>query len=299
MISASNVDVGRDPALFGLEQVRDLGIKEPPINEYLVADYNGYDIVEVNLSDYIKKFPNIRKIFCTSNAHIIPNKNIIVINEELPQWKKRTDVFHEIAHDIIPCHKHLNYNYRTYRFNQIYHRRYEREASHCGAEIQMPRDLFVPDALDLEPGIDAIKILAYRYQASLETTAIQYVKINLFPCAVVIVKPLGEGSRVHLSNQLALRFRGSDVHKRFANKSYYPLEIKYAVKSPRFRHKIRSGTAIDNDNPIFEAWVTHSQRREALHSSTLGVKTREVYIADIYPLGKAGTVMIFLQSLYR
>ena len=299
MISDSVVNVGRDPALYGLALVRDLGIKEPPINEYLVADYNGYDIVEVNLSDYIKKFPNIRKIFCISSAHIIPNKNIIVINKELPQRKKRTDVFHEIGHDIIPWHKHLNYNYLAYQFNNIYHLRYEKEASHCGAEIQMPRDLFVPDALDLKPGIEAIKRLAIRYQASLETTAIQYVKINLFPCAVVIVKPLDEGSRVHLSNQLALRFRGSDVHKRFANKSYYPLEIKYAVKSPRFRHKIRSGTAIDDDNPIFEAWDAHSQRRVPLHGSTLGVKTREVYIADIYPLGKTGTVMIFLQSLYR
>ena len=59
----------------------------------------------------------------------------------------------------------------------------------CGAEIQMPRHLFIPDMLDLPLGIGAIKTLAARYDATFETTAIRYAQMNRGICAIVVVEP--------------------------------------------------------------------------------------------------------------
>ena len=57
------------------------------------------------------------------------------------------------------------------------------------AEIQMPRHLFIPDTMDFPLGIEAIEILAIRYDASLETTAIRYAQMNRRICAIVVIEP--------------------------------------------------------------------------------------------------------------
>jgi hypothetical protein len=276
-------------AFYGLELVRSLGVKKPPVNEYLMAEFLGYDIELIYPGDYSREFPGINKSFCTSSAHIVPSKNKIYLNADLPLLKRRTDVFHEISHSIIPHHLKLNFNYKGYNLNKKIHKRIEREASHCGAEIQMPRDLFVPDASELEVGIGAIKELAMRYQASLETTAIQYVKTSLSPCALVVVE--SRGYRMH---QLPLSFKEPKIYDRISYEYRYPFQVKYAIKSCGFRGKIRSDIRISSNTPIYDAWMNGSQCGVKLTGSIFNPDTKEVYYADIFRQGKRGTVIILL-----
>jgi hypothetical protein len=288
------IDLGRkeledDVAFYGLELVRSLGVKEPPINEYLVAEFIGYDIELVYPSDYKREFPGINKSFCTSSAHMVPSRNKIYLNADLPLIKRRSDVFHEASHGIIPHHLKLNFNYKYYNLNKNVHKRIEREASHCGAEIQMPRDLFVPDASELEVGIGAIQSLAMRYQASLETTAIQYVKTSRSPCALVVVE-----SRGARSYQLPLSFREPEIYNRISYEYHYPFQVKYAIKSCGFRGIIRHGIRISSNTPIYDAWMNGSQCGVKLAGSIFNPATKEVYYADIFRQGKRGAVLILL-----
>ena len=39
--------LGKNPALYGRDLIRGLGIKEPPVNEYDVADFIGCEIRQV------------------------------------------------------------------------------------------------------------------------------------------------------------------------------------------------------------------------------------------------------------
>lgn len=284
MRSRSDHDVHLDPAFYGLDLVRRRGITTPPVSEYAMADFHGYEIKEIYPKEHFKAHPQLRQIFRQADAHLIPSANLILVNGDDPYMKKRTAVFHELGHSIIPWHMRLNYHCANYRFDDRTHRRYKREVSRCGAEIQMPSDLFIPDALALEPGIEAIRQLSRRYHASLETTAIRYVETSPTPCAMVIIESRDD------------RYGQLDLWSAKPNGRFAPLKIKYAIRSSRFRLNIRSGTKIGVDTPIYDAWASRLPSRVELPSSMLGIQSPGAYNADILPQGKIGKVMVFLWS---
>jgi len=232
-------------------------------------------------------------------AHFVKQKNLILVHGEMRPERKRTCVFHESGHGVIPWHIQLNYACTENAFEPIVHRLVEREAFTCGAEIQMPRHLFIPDAMDLPLGIEAIKILATRYAASLETTAIRYAQIHRRICAIVMIEP-SEPHRPTTTangnppNQLSFSFRDLLADGPAKDQNRCPLRVKYSACSPGFRKYIHPGTGIAEGTLIFEAWDTGIARDGELPASVFGSSTQEVYCAEIFPLGQRGKVMVLL-----
>ena len=299
MIRGFDDYLGKNPALYGRDLIRGLGIKEPPVNEYAVADFIGCEIRQVYEEDFAQ-WPGMRDIFRVACAHLLKGENLILVNGEMRRSRQRTCVFHESGHCITPWHCGLNYACTENAIEPIFHQLVEREAFMCGAEIQMPRHLFIPDILDLPLGIGAIETLATRYDATFETTAIRYAQMNRGICAIVVVEPTANykarttASDYDSPNQLILPFRNLSTALHVKDADLYPLRVKYCVKAPRFPRYIPPGTGIAEGNPIFNAWNTGIALREELPASVFGCFTGEVYNADIFPMGNTDMVMILL-----
>jgi DNA invertase Pin-like site-specific DNA recombinase len=208
-----------------------------------VADFFGYTIQEVDDEDFAKR-PGMREIFQKACAHLFPYQNRILINGELPPLRKRTCGFHELGHATLPWHSRLNFACAAYTLGLGSHRRLERQAFLCGAELQMPHHLFAADAADLPLGIAAIKTLARWYLASLETTAIRYVQTHLHCCALVVLEasrgqPLRRRTPGHqLSHGSTLPFTTWPTLSSVGEEDIPPLRVKYSIKAPRFPHYI-------------------------------------------------------------
>jgi hypothetical protein len=293
--------LGRNSALYGQDLIRGLGIKAPPVSEYEVAEFIGCEIREVYEED-LAAWPGRQDILQEACAHLLKRENLIVVNGEMRRARKRTCVFHESGHCITPWHCSLNYACTEKAIEPVFHQLIEREAFTCGAEIQMPRHLFIPDTLDLPLGIDAIKTLAVRYDATLETTAIRYAQLNRRICAIVVVEPAenhGSKATAHYDppNQLVFPFRSLPAVALTRDDNPRPLRVKYFVKAPRFPIYIPPGTGIAEENPIFDTWNTRIALHAELPASVFGFFSKEVYNAEIVPLGNTGMVMALLSLL--
>ena len=82
MIRGFDDYLGKNPALYGRDLIRGLGIKEPPVNEYAVADFIGCEIRQVYAED-LAKWPGMRDIFRVACAHLLKGENIILVNGEM------------------------------------------------------------------------------------------------------------------------------------------------------------------------------------------------------------------------
>ena len=297
--------LGNHPALYARDVIRRLGIKEPPVDENEVAEFLGYEIRNVSLED-MAEFPDMPDIFRVAPAHLLREVNLILINDDMRRMRKRTCAFHEFGHEITPWHDDLNYACSENGIEPVFLQRFEREAFICGAEIQMPHHLFICDTLDLPLSIDAIKNLATRYDATLETTAIRYAQMNRRICAIVVIEPWENceptttildqdpTDQPTFPSPFTFPLRKLSSLLLAKDEDPPPLRVKYCVRAPRFPSYIRPGTGITEGNPIFDAWNTEIPLREELPASVFGCLTKEVYNAEIFPLGKTGMVMALL-----
>jgi hypothetical protein len=291
--------LSRRPVQYGRDVIRGLGITAPPVSEYEVADFLGYTIKEVDDEDFAER-PEMRETFQTACAHLFPYENIILIYGELPPLRKRTCGFHELGHAILPWHSRLNFACAAYTLGLDSHKRFERQAFLCGAELQMPHHLFAADAAALPLGMAAIRTLARRYVASLETTAIRYVQTHLYRCALVVLeasrgRPLRRRTPGNdLWHESTLPFTTLPMLSSVGEEDIAPLRVKYSIKAPRFPHYIPARRGIPEGNPIFEAWNTGISLTKELPARMFGLQTEAVYHAEICPLGNPERVMVLL-----
>lgn len=111
------------------------------------------------------------------------------LDAEKPMTRQRLTFGHECAHEIMPGHQGLSYLDRGCLIDPDRLNRYEREATTFGVHLLMPAPWFFEDAHSTELGLTAVDLLAHHYLTSLEATAIQYVRLNLHPCALVMAEP--------------------------------------------------------------------------------------------------------------
>jgi hypothetical protein len=311
----SDAYLGKNPARYGQEVIQGLKVKEPPVDEYDVADFLGYEIREVTEDDIIdflqyksqeageEKCAEWKRLFRTLQtacAHLLKEENIICVTRDMYPLRKRTSIFHECGHDRTPWHDALAFSCTEKALELTYHQRVEREAFLCGAEIQMPRQLFIPDILALPVGIDAIEALAKRYKASFETTAIRYAQMNRRLCAVVVIEPAEivsrriEQAQCVISNQLTLEL--NDLILPPANTATHssPFRVKYCIRSPYFPFYIPPRKGIAEGNAVFEVCAYGIPKQDVVPASAFGSSTAERFNADIRPFGSSGFVMALL-----
>jgi len=299
MSTSCDAYLGKNPARYGRDIVRGLGIKQPPIDENLVADFLGYEIKAVGVEETLER-PGLHKILQIACAHLFKKLNLIIVNRDMRRGRKRMSIFHEFGHDCIPWHRGFDFACSESAIEPVFHHLIEKEAFACGSEIMMPSHLFIPDVFSLPLGIDAIKELTSRYDASLEATAIRYAHTNPNICAIVMIEP-AENQRPKAivqdhtpPGQLLLPIRVPLRPLAVEDDKRDLLKVKYFVRSHRFPKYIAPGTGIEEDNPVFEAWATGRPVQEQIPASVFGSSAKWSYNAECVPLGQSGMVLVLL-----
>jgi hypothetical protein len=183
---------------------------------------------------------------------------------------------------------------------------FERQAFDCGAEFMMPSKIFIPYINSLPIGIEAIKETSNYFEASLESTAIRYVKLNQNICAMVVMEPK-ENQKTNITYsktspeyQLEL---ASDISFNYPNKEEEEteeaeliLKVNYFIKSSRFpKHiYIKTGTEIGWDNPISKAWIEDEYIQTEIPASLFGSSSKIYYNAECFSLGFSNKILILL-----
>jgi len=76
--------------------------------------------------------------------------------------------------------------------------RHEIEADHFASHLLMPKSIFIYNARQFEPAMEAVLNLKDVFNTSIECTALHYVKLNIVPCLLIRWKP-------HSLEQYAIR----------------------------------------------------------------------------------------------
>ena len=113
---------------------------------------------------------------------------LITVSEAITRpGQRRMIIAHELGHVILlPDIRQMDEVdvTQTRNFN---HRQQpeELEANYFAAELLMPKQFFQPDVRQCEPGWEAVKRLADRYQTTLSSAAIQFVHFSNEPVVLV------------------------------------------------------------------------------------------------------------------
>ena len=180
----------------------------------------------------------IKKIFkkVAIRAITIPDDQKILIDESIPNVKKRWAESHEICHNLIPTHKYFLFGDIPETLDPDYHEMLEAEANYGASSLIFLGDLFSKESLDLSDEWKSVSVLAKRYGNSLTSTLRRYVqfsqdtpKVGFFHTPIWMSKPDDQVTR-----------------------------CRYFVKSKRFEEEF-SGV---NSNDIIDAVDSYIHRRK-------------------------------------
>jgi Zn-dependent peptidase ImmA (M78 family) len=285
--------------------IKDLGINKIPINEKEIADALGYRIKKISNQE-TSPFKDIDEILNLSPAHLLKQYRLILVKDDMLWTRKRSSIFHELGHAVIPWHSNISYSCSEKDLDPKCSKIIERQAFSCGMEFMMPSNLFIADINSLPIGIETIKKIANRYEASLEATAIRYAKLSQNICAIVVMEPK-ENQQTNFNHskfspeyQLELAslipFNSPNKEEEEMKAGEIILRVKYFVKSSRFPKYIyiKPGTEIGWGNPITKAWIEEEHVQTEIPASLFGFSSRMNYMAECFPLGKTGKIMVFL-----
>lgn len=305
-----NCYFGKNPALYGQDLAKSLRIKNPPVDEEVVADFLGYKIVRTNLKNYPAWLPFMDDIFKQSPSHLFKKENIIVVNSDIPWLRQRLSIFHEYGHDIYPLHTGLNFSCHSVDLDV--NKLIERQAFQAGIEVPTPRQLIIPNIYDLPIELNSIKRLATTYDLSREAMAIRFADIHYGKCAVIVTEPSSvkqNFSLIHKHDrknhddcyQIKLDLKARNT-KTLQPEDESPLRIKYINSSPRFQEHlkiiktyIKAGIGINEDNIIYKAFETQKRIEGEIPASVFGSSKKFTYLAECEPLGDDGSMLVLLK----
>lgn len=118
----------------------------------------------------------------------IKDKHIIIVNGNHREERQRFTVLHEIAHIFLGLPSQHHGSKLTTAGLMRYGRRPQEETL-CdvfAAECLLPYDLFNKDVKDTDISIEAVKVLAEKYRASLTSTGSRFAVNAHEPCAFVL-----------------------------------------------------------------------------------------------------------------
>jgi len=198
------------------------------------------------------------------------------LDGEKPFGRQRMTFGHECGHDVIPGHKGLSYLEHGCLIDPDLTNKFEREANAFGANLLMPAPWFFEDAHSVGISLDSIELLARHYQTSLEATAIQYVRFNLHPCAILIAEPNPDFP---------------------LNTWDYPVIIRYSMRNRAFQDYIAPGTEIPHGTPLVSVSITKTSIKCKVTGWELGLRVDRRYLLDCKPWGTGGDVIALVWQI--
>lgn len=182
--------------------LKDMGIKEPPLNVKDVLDHlkiykNYYDLDDPSL---IKEFKHKIQIGGKKAKDLLGKINLrglcfleenrILLDTNTPQTKEKWVTAHEIIHQITPTHYQILGD-TAETLDPDYHEMIEAEANYGASTLIFMKDHFIKEALDYSPSIQSIEMLKKRYQNSITSTFRRYIEnYKVKPIAGVVSTPV-------------------------------------------------------------------------------------------------------------
>ena len=300
---------GSSPLVYAQNTIKACGLKEPPFCENTIADFLDLTIYDISSEDFLafkQNFPQhnqIDRIVKDASTFLVRKPNgekIIFTPENVSSGRRRTNIFHEFGHDIIPWHDQYCYICGDVDLDPTVHKQLEQEAFHCGSEFLMPRSYFVDDLIGLGIGISSIQLLSKRYLASLEATAVHYAKTHPGICAVLMIEPVNQQEPLisfhrHFNPEQKLLPVGrpyASIVRREPDGN--PLRVKYAVRSRRFVDYIPFGQSIADDNLLYKCWETKTTQVGEIKATCFGFIDKPDYRVECIPLGYQNRVLALL-----
>lgn len=127
--------LGSRPFLYGRDLLKRMDVRGHYVNEYDVVDFLGYEVKEVDPSQYSEYQDVIGDIFDDTWAISIRERNLILLSKSIPPRQQRISLFHESGHDVIPYHQAHSFSVRGKDTDPMIHKAIEREAFHAGSEV--------------------------------------------------------------------------------------------------------------------------------------------------------------------
>lgn len=152
------------------------------VNLEAIAADNDIPIVYGHYEDYFlgQLVHEDEQFYIHLNLDKLPEKNAP---------RSRFTLAHDLGHYFIEYHrtllqKGISLSYNPTPISQS-RPKHEKEADHFASHLLMPKSLFIEQSKMHEPGMDTILNLRTKFNASIECTAIHYVKRNIYPCMAI------------------------------------------------------------------------------------------------------------------
>ena len=189
------------------------------------------------------------------------NPLIFVRKDDLYE-RRRLSVFHECGHFDIPWHQGIEYFCNGHECDTGKLRLPEREAFEYAGSVIFPAQTFFDDIHSMPVSLETIEILAERYQASFEATAIRYVKPNPKACAIVYL-------RINPYYLATMK----------------PFIVRYSIKSITFDRFIKKDNEIEGSPLFMKCHNDKIKLSGEIPAYIFGTRKTHRYIADIKPYG--------------
>jgi len=182
--------------------LREMGVKEPPLNledvmDHLSVDHSYYDLEDPTL---IRDFWHKLKVGASKvhsvmkridlKAIWLPDSRHIIVDHSVPNPKRKWVNAHEVTHSIIPTHREFFLGDTAETLDPDYHEMLEAEANSGASELIFIGKRFTLDGLDCRRQFESIQLLRKTYQNTLATTLRRFVQYTHdIPMVGVISRP--------------------------------------------------------------------------------------------------------------
>jgi hypothetical protein len=111
-------------------------------------------------------------------ALLLPDRKRILIDEDLPDLKKRWCEAHEIGHDLVPWHGDSMMGDNKATLSPGCHEQIEAEANYAAGQLLFLQDRFQEESRSLEVGLKSVRSLNDRYANTITTTLWRYIELS-------------------------------------------------------------------------------------------------------------------------
>ena len=153
-----------------------LTLDEPPVAPTVVMEGLGLELATLPSFDLERLDPEQLALFGSVRGLLSPSENKVYLSEDLVRRQEQWVIYHEGAHAEIAWHREILYLDNEYTLGFAVRERMEKEANAFAGHVQFLGPRFAAEALELPFGIASARLLADRYDASVESSLRRYVE---------------------------------------------------------------------------------------------------------------------------
>ena len=227
-----------------LTDARNSGWNGPPFNPQSLASIMGIPCEKS------------QKLFHSEDAELHPTEDgglVIRYNPDKPKTRQNFSIAHEIIHTFFP--EYGNQYKARHKIGQFNPESEVEFLCDLGAsEIIMPTPEFDLDVKNIDISLESLRELSICYETSLEATAIRMIRMNLVPCALMVLdhsySPT-ERSKIEEAKSQPELFHDSP-----RKSPLMKLRVQYSFHAKHFSDYIPKHKSIDKFCPLYEVSMT-------------------------------------------